>query len=314
MQTLAAGIGFVDLMFRRHAGIIATGVLHGASGVALVDPGPTSTLPTLTATLAAAGIETADITDILLTHIHLDHAGATGTLLRAQPRIRVHVHERGAGHLADPAKLVASATRLYGDAMDRLWGEILPVPASSLIVLKGGESIEIAGRRLAVAATPGHASHHVCYCSHDTGIAFVGDTAGVRIGPSAVVVPPTPPPDIDLERWHDSIAAIGRWNPTALLISHYGVVSSPSTHLAALGEQIDFVGRLSRQSLALDGDETAKAAWFVEELRRDLRRQIGGADPSAYELAGRFELNWQGLARYWKKKSEAGNSELRSQN
>jgi hypothetical protein len=117
------------------------------------------------------------------------------------------------------------------------------------------------------------------------------------------VVPPTPPPDIDLERWHQSLAAIGRWAPATLLMSHFGVVSAPATHLAALGEQIDAVGRLSRDSLSLDGDDTAKAAWFVEEIRRELRRKMPDDDVGAYEVAGRFDVNWQGLARYWRKKT-----------
>src|SRR5439155_20700751 len=114
-------------------------------------------------------------------HIHLDHAGATGTLLEAQPKIRVYVHEKGAPHMIDPSKLLASATRLYGDQMDRLWGDVVPVPADAVVALRGGERLTVGGRQLDVAYTPGHASHHVSYFGADTGIAFVGDTAGVRV-------------------------------------------------------------------------------------------------------------------------------------
>ena len=148
MHPLASGVSYFDLNFQGRQRVIACAVLHGPGGVAIVDPGPTSTLPALRRHLADAGISMADVTTILLTHIHLDHAGATGTLVRENPRLRVYVHEIGAPHLADPAKLVASATRLYGDAMDRLWGEIAPVPAGALTTLNGGERLEVGGRTL----------------------------------------------------------------------------------------------------------------------------------------------------------------------
>src|SRR5580765_2262636 len=163
MDTLAAGISFVDLQFQGTPRIIATAVLQGPGGVALLDPGPTSTWPTLSAALERAGISLGDITAIVLTHIHLDHAGVTGTLVRQNPNLRVFVHEKGAPHMIDPAKLLASASRLYGDAMDRLWGEVRPVPSDAIIVVKEGDRIEAGGRRLDVAYTPGHASHHVSY-------------------------------------------------------------------------------------------------------------------------------------------------------
>jgi glyoxylase-like metal-dependent hydrolase (beta-lactamase superfamily II) len=183
MITLAPGVSYTDVHFIGLPGIIASVVLHGPGGAAIIDPGPTSTLPALVAGLSRAGIAMADVSALLLTHIHLDHAGATGTLVRQQPELRVYVHEKGAPHLVDPTRLLASATRLYGDAMDRLWGDVLPVPAHALTVLAGGERISAGGRDLDIAYTPGHASHHVSYFSADTGIAFVGDTAGVRLTP-----------------------------------------------------------------------------------------------------------------------------------
>src|SRR5262249_39730544 len=151
--------------------------------------------------LERAGISIADVRTLLLTHIHLDHAGATGTLIRENPSLRVYVHEKGAPHMADPAKLIASATRLWGNDMDRLWGEMRPVPAECMTIVRGGERIVAGGRDFDVAYTPGHASHHVSYFSRDTGIAFVGDTAGVRLQAGQYILPPTPPPDIDLEAW-----------------------------------------------------------------------------------------------------------------
>src|SRR5260221_10289925 len=222
MIPLASGSSFVDVNFLGTPGIISTAVLHGPGGVALIDPGPSSKLFTLRAELERAGIAIADVRTILLTHIHLDHAGATGTLVRENPGIIVYVHEKGAPHMASPEKLIASARRLWGDDMDRLWGEFLPVPAERMNALKGGERIAEGGRDLEVAYTPGHASHHVSYFSADSGIAFVGDTAGVLLHHDGFNMPPTPPPDIDLEAWNESLRKIGDWRADTLFITHFG--------------------------------------------------------------------------------------------
>jgi glyoxylase-like metal-dependent hydrolase (beta-lactamase superfamily II) len=302
MQTLAAGVSYFDLNFQGQSRVIACAALHGPGGVAIVDPGPSSTLPALHRHLSAAAISLADVTTILLTHIHLDHAGATGTLVRENPRLRVYVHEAGAAHMADPSKLIASATRLYGDAMEQLWGEIAPVPASVLTTLKGGERIEVAGRSLDVAYTPGHASHHVSYLSADSGVAFVGDTAGVRVVPNGFVLPPTPPPDIDLELWAQSLSVIERWQAETLLITHFGPASPTRTHLTAMRDHLGLVGRLSKESLALDGEDSLREGWFVDQVRRELRRSLSESDAASYEISGRFDLSWRGLARYWRKK------------
>jgi glyoxylase-like metal-dependent hydrolase (beta-lactamase superfamily II) len=253
-------------------------------------------------TLSAAGMSLGDVTTILLTHIHLDHAGATGTLVRENPNMRVYVHEIGAPHMADPGKLIASATRLYGDAMDRLWGEFAPVPPAAMMTLRGGERLDVAGRSLEVAYTPGHASHHVSYFSADSGVAFVGDTAGVRVVPNGFVLPPTPPPDIDLEIWAQSLAAIEKWQAETLLITHFGPAAPTRPHLTAMSDHLGLVGRLSRESLSVAGDDAEKETWFVEQVRRELRRSLSDADAASYEISGRFDLNWRGLARYWRKK------------
>src|SRR5437016_11979676 len=216
MITLATGLSYFDLDFMQLPRIIATAVVHGTGGVALIDPGPTSTLPRLRSTLAEAGISMNDITTILLTHIHLDHAGATGTLVKELPRLKVYVHEKGAPHMANPEKLLASTTRLYGTEMDRLWGEVRPVPAASMEILQGGERMTVANRVFHVEYTPGHASHHVSYFDRDSGVAFVGDTAGVRLMAGGFVMPPTPPPDVDLDAWQHSLASIERWRPDTL--------------------------------------------------------------------------------------------------
>jgi len=301
MITLASGLSYFDLQFQHRPRIIATGVVHGSGGVALVDPGPSTTLPTLRATLLAGGISMSDVTAILITHIHLDHAGATGTLVRELPGLRVFVHEIGAPHMANPERLVASAARLYGDAMDRLWGEVLPVPAASMTILSGGERITAGGRTFDVEYTPGHASHHVSFFDRDSGVALVGDTAGVKLTSDGFVMPPTPPPDVDLEAWHESLGRIERWSPATLFLTHFGP-SEFAGHLPALRDHIGVVAGLARTSLAREGTDEDREAWFADEVRRELSRRMSTSDTAAYELADRFDLNWRGLARYWRKK------------
>jgi glyoxylase-like metal-dependent hydrolase (beta-lactamase superfamily II) len=304
MTTIAAGMRYVDVQFRKRPGIIATAVLDSPAGVALIDPGPTSCLPALRAGLRAGGVEVADVRTILLTHIHLDHAGATGTLVQENPAIRVFVHERGAPHLVDPSRLLASAGRLYGAAMDALWGAFLPVPAASVTALAGGERIDVAGRTLAVAYTPGHASHHVSYFDAATGVAFIGDMGGVHIPPAPYALPPTPPPDIDVETWVDSTHRILGWHPTTLFLTHFGTIDTPASHLQMVLDNLHRNAALAKDALALDGDasDDVRAAHFMRAVARDLRRLMSDADAARYEIATPLEQNWQGLARYWRKR------------
>jgi glyoxylase-like metal-dependent hydrolase (beta-lactamase superfamily II) len=253
--------------------------------------------------LGDAGLHLSDVRALLLTHIHLDHAGATGVLVREHPHLQVYVHEKGAPHLIDPSKLLASASRLYGDQMERLWGDVLPVPASAVTVLRGGERIRAGGRELDVAYTPGHASHHVSYFSADAGVAFVGDTAGVRLLPGGVNVPPTPPPDIDLDAWRASVAQIAASGADTLFLTHFGPHRPAAAHLAELLDNLELSAALARQSLGLDASDEEREAWFADEWRRVLRRRTNGDRAQAYETAGRFDLNWRGLARYWRKRA-----------
>jgi glyoxylase-like metal-dependent hydrolase (beta-lactamase superfamily II) len=305
MIPLASGISYVDVNFMDTPRVIATAVLSGPGGIALVDPGPTSSLPALAAALSQAGIAMRDVTALLVTHIHLDHSGAVGTLVRDHPSLRVYVHARGAPHLADPGKLLASATRLYGDAMDRLWGEVRPVPESALVVLHGGERIEEGGRRLDVAYTPGHAAHHVSFFARDAGIAFVGDTAGVKVLPDGDVLPPTPPPDIDLEAWERSLALFEQWRPETLFLTHFGPSAPTGPHVSTLRDRLNEVSSLVKASLARDESDAEREAWFMEQCRRRLRQNLSDSDARTYEIAGRFDLNWRGLARYWRKREQS---------
>jgi glyoxylase-like metal-dependent hydrolase (beta-lactamase superfamily II) len=302
MIPLAPGVSYVDVNFLGHPRIIAAAIVDGPGGVAIIDPGPSSTLPALRAALGRSGLAISDVRTILLTHIHLDHAGASGTLVKENPAIRVFVHEKGAGHMAAPEKLIASATRLWGDDMDRLWGEFLPVPAAALVQLTGGERIEAGGRVFDVLYTPGHAQHHVSYFSRDTGLAFVGDTAGIRRD-GAFVLPPTPPPDIDLEVWRESLARIAEWQPDTLFVTHFGPHAPTGAHLTEMADHLTLVADLAKRSLAMEGTDEAREAWFTDELRTLLRRRLTEAAAQAYETAGRFDLNWRGLARYWRKRA-----------
>jgi glyoxylase-like metal-dependent hydrolase (beta-lactamase superfamily II) len=306
MITLTHGLSYIDLEFLGVPRVIAAAVLQSAGGVAVIDPGPSTTLEHLRAALGSAGITIADVQALVLTHIHLDHAGATGTLVHENPRVRVYVHERGAPHLADPGKLLASAARLYGADMDRLWGEVRPVPRENVVALAGGEHVDVGGRKLEVMYTPGHASHHVSYFNRDSGIAFVGDTAGIKLRDGGYVFPPTPPPDIDLELWRDSVGRIAGWRPSTLFLTHFGPVMSTDEHLSELGEHLERVAALARQSLEMQTEDDAREQWFLKQVRRELRQRMTEADTHAYDVAGRFDLSWRGLARYWRKAGQSG--------
>ena len=301
MPTIARGLTYADLMFLGQPRVIATAVLEDAGGAALVDPGPSTCLDTLRASLREQGIAAADVRTILLTHIHLDHAGATGTLVRENPGIRVYVHERGAPHLVDPEKLLSSATRLYGDDMDRLWGEFLPVPEGNVHVLAGGERLLVGDRELDVAYTPGHASHHVSFLDRASGVAFVGDTAGVRIGPECFALPPTPPPDIDLETWKSSIGQIEAWQADTLFITHFGPHEDAAGQLASLTEHLDGLAEVARAIIEEDASGEERTDRFVAETHRYLQRYMPEATATLYDLAAPFSMCWLGLARYWKK-------------
>ena len=218
-------VDFIDLQFRGSPRVIATALINGPGGVTLIDPGPTSCLPVLEAGLRDRGLTLRDVRTLLLTHIHLDHAGATGTIVERVPGIKVYVHERGAPHMIDPAKLLASAARLHGDQMDALWGAFLPVPASQVTALAGGERLELSGTSMRVAYTPGHAKHHVSYLDERAGMAYVGDTGGVRITGDYLLAP-TPPPDIDIEAWQSSLDLIDAWQPVSLFLTHFGPIDA----------------------------------------------------------------------------------------
>lgn len=304
MPPLASGLDYVDLNFLGRPQIIATGILHGPAGVALIDPGPATTLDNLTTALTRKGIRFEDVRQLLITHIHLDHAGAAGAIVERFPHIDVVVHGRGAPHMVDPSKLLASAGRLYGQDMDRLWGEVTPVPQARITVVEGGETLTVVGREVLVAYTPGHASHHVSFFDTASRVAFVGDTAGIRRGSGSYVMPPTPPPDIDIESWRESENKILAWDPDTLFLTHFGPFNGARQHLEAMFENMADWSRIVRRLLAdaamSDDDRQAR---FTDEAYVDLRRRVGETEADDYTKAGGLNYSWSGLARYWRKRT-----------
>jgi glyoxylase-like metal-dependent hydrolase (beta-lactamase superfamily II) len=294
----------VDLAFLGRSQTIATGVLEGPGGLVLVDPGPASTLEGLQRGLTDLGYDLDAVCALLVTHIHLDHSGAVGAIVRRCPRVRVCVHERGAPHLIDPGKLVQSASRLYGDSMGRLWGEVAPVPAERVEALGGGETLRLAGRVVQVADTPGHASHHLAYFDEASETAFIGDTGGIRIGSPLCVVPPTPPPDINLEAWYASLDRIRGWRPRQIFITHFGPFTDTDAHLADLERRLREYAELVRSLLADPSmDDGGRQARFVERALERLGDQLGDAGAlERYKVAVPFDHCWHGLARYWRKR------------
>jgi glyoxylase-like metal-dependent hydrolase (beta-lactamase superfamily II) len=294
---LAAGVSWIDLQFLGRPRRIAAALLHGPAGAAIVDPGPTSCLATLEHALDGMGTPLGAVSHLLLTHIHLDHAGAAGAIARRFPGIRVVVHRQGASHLVDPSRLIESATRLYGADMDRLWGAVDPVPERQLHVVEGGEALEVSGRSVDVVYTPGHAKHHVSYFDPTSGIAWAGDVAGVCID-QGYVLPPTPPPDIDLPGWRTSIDRLEALQPHTLFLTHCGPVTSPRVHLRSLAANLEMMTALARRSLAMAGSDEERKDAFDQRLRRELRRHMDEAQAQSYESAAAFGLSWAGLARY----------------
>lgn len=254
-------------------------------GDVIVDPGPASCLEQLLPVLEANPPRA-----IALTHIHLDHAGATGTLARRFPDAEVWVHERGARHMADPSRLLASAGRLYGEHMELLWGEVAPVPAERMRVLSGGEQIG----PFQVAYTPGHASHHVSYLHQPTGWAFTGDVAGVRIAGGPTIAP-TPPPDIDLPAWRRSIDLIEAWKPRALAATHFGAHEDVAEQLSQLRDYLDEIELLAR---------TLDEAGFVEAMRDRVSASTTSGLAGTYGQAMPAAQSYAGLARYLQREGE----------
>ena len=293
----------IDLNFMGTEEVIASFLLLGGDSAAIVETGPTSCLEHLRGGLEASGVSPGDVRKVLLTHIHLDHAGASGHLAEILPNATFYVHELGYPHLADPSKLVKSATRIYGERMDELWGEARPVPEERLVTLGDGEEVEVAGGRLVAHDTPGHAYHHLAYLEPDSGSLFAGDVAGIRLPGQSYVRPPTPPPEIDVEAWVRSIENIRKISPATLHPTHFGRYDDVDRHLSELEQ------RLQDWLLFVEGrsNEGASREEISEELRikGDAEMLAEGAAPEEsgrYDLAGNYEMLTAGVLRYVEKR------------
>ena len=281
-------LALIDLVHQA-PGIVGCYLLETEDGPTLFECGPTSSVENLKAGIRERGLELTDIHHLLLSHIHLDHAGAAGVLVREHPGLQVHVSEVGAPHLIDPSKLDASARRLYGDAFDVLWGELAPIPS---------QNVHVVGQRVLgfeCFPTPGHAWHHVSYLDSD-GVLYAGDAAGVRLEGARFVMPPLPPPEIDLEAWDRTIDEIERRAPGALALVHFGLHDDVEAHLASLRETLRRWGERVEDGM---DEET-----FVAAARYD----VSQTDPDLvddYERAGPYWHHFRGLERYWRKRREA---------
>jgi glyoxylase-like metal-dependent hydrolase (beta-lactamase superfamily II) len=289
----------IDTNHLGRAGVIACYLIKGSVPI-LVDPGPAVVLPTIEAALASHNLRLADIGAILLTHIHLDHAGAVGSIVAAHPHITVYVHHRGAPHLIDPSKLLNSATRIYGDMMATLWGDFLAIPEANLHILHGGEQLALGDQHFTVYDAPGHAVHHVMYQWNNA--VFVGDNAGIRMQGFAYVRPATPPPDIDLEALDRSIALLRTLAPQRLYLTHFGPVDDVDAHLTRVQQANWGWANLVRAWIdaGMPPDEQ------VKQLRQHATAEMGAdateAGIQAYQKGASIEMSWQGLHRYWLKR------------
>ena len=318
---------------------IAAALLESGNHAALIDPGPESTLTTLREQLRQHGLAISDLDAILITHIHLDHAGATGSLVRENPKLKIYVHANGARHMVDPSKLLASAGRLWGDQLSVLFGETLPVPEGNLQVLEGGETLALGSRKLEVAYTPGHASHHVSYFDAYEGAAFIGDTGGIRIDSGPYILPATPPPDIDLTLWDQSFKTILDRRPTRLFLTHFAWSNDPAAHLVEFRDRLHHWLATAEKSLdaaaasvaahqapnsastksPADTDAAKKAAIreteakieavamndFIKECRAEMDARLGPIEAEHHAFTAGLDLSFRGLARALRKRQEA---------
>lgn len=293
----------LDLNFQGRTHAIASYLIRLRDAVVLIESGPGSTLSSLRAGLTAEGLSTRDVTHVLLTHIHLDHAGAAGWL--ATQGAEIYVHPVGAPHMLHPEKLIASATRIYGDRMQTLWGDFLPVPENKLHIANDSEGIRIGSAEFIPHNTPGHAEHHFAYQFEE--IVFCGDVGGVRIPGCQYLRVPMPPPELNLERWKESVAKLRALKSPRIAPTHFGIYDDVDWQLAEVEKGLDSAARWMEQSMQ---NETS-----IEELREsftkwvmDEGRAIGLSEDvvKAYEVANPLGMSADGLLRYWKKGKKPG--------
>ena len=288
----------IDLNFQGFPSAIASYLIPHQKGALLVECGPGSTIPNLKASLDAYGYSVTDISDVLVTHIHLDHAGASGWF--AKSGARIHVHPLGAPHLINPDKLLASAGRIYGEEMEQLWGEFIPVPDEQIIIHQDKENFEIEDLAFYALDTPGHANHHFAYIFEN--FCFCGDIGGVRIPGSNHVRLPMPPPEFHLEKWRHSLDILRQVEFTHILPTHFGSYSDPDKHLLAVEKALNDVDRWMEEIMPLGLPPNQIKAEFLQW--EDQRAQVAGVEPNlrnVYETANPSWMSIHGVKRYWHK-------------
>ena len=297
----------LDTFFQGDPQVIAVYLLAGPDGLALIDVGSSVSMEQVLDGVRASGHDPEQITHLILTHVHLDHAGAAGTLARRLPRAQVYVHRLGAPHLIDPTKLVSSATRIYGARMGTLWGEIEPVPAERLVILDEGDELRVGGRTLRALYTPGHAVHHLAYHDAARNVVFTGDVAGVRLPGLDYVRPPTPPPDLNMEDWSASIARLEALHPARLYLAHFSQVTETAPHLAQLRARLFAWGELLLPGIRQGASDQELEGKLRDYSAADLARAASQASADAAEVAHRYEvatnylMSAQGYVRYYRK-------------
>ncbi|CAN5696885.1 MBL fold metallo-hydrolase [soil metagenome] len=300
------GIWQLDLGFQGRRGIIAAYLIDRADDLLLIETGPASTIENLRTGLDAAGFSESDIAHVLVTHIHLDHAGAAGVLARENPGMTVHVHPFGVSHLVDPGKLVASAARIYGDQMDTLWGEILPIPPAQVRPFIDNEQLAFGGD-LRVIFTPGHAWHHVAIHDQLTNSLFTGDVAGVRMSGQTYVCPPTPPPDLDPDAWSESIDRMQEARAGRICLTHFGVFEDVDSHFGELRSNLTRFVEIAEEFRQSNVDKVDLTGALLEQMQRDLGI-IDSEVLESYELATPSYMASLGLTRLIRKRNESSDS------
>ena len=291
----------LDVHFRGRPHLIACAVLETDHGLVLIDPGPSSTLSTLQNALDPLGGLFA-VKTVILTHIHLDHAGCVGQLAAILPDVTIQVHPIGVRHLVNPERLIQSACRIYGDRMDRLWGQILPVPERQVHAVEDGTVLDIGGRRLRACYTPGHASHHIAWLDAPGGFAYVGDVAGMRIQGADHIIPVAPPPDINLILWEQSLVRLEEENPEKIFLTHFGVIEDVKVHISKMRRKLRAWADAVRFSLddESESDAARADAFHASEMKR-MRALVADSFQEPYNYMGQPRESWYGFARYWRK-------------
>lgn len=303
-QELSDGIELIDLGFMDMPGVIASYLLTGDTELTLIECGPASTRPHLEAGLRDAGYALGDVSRIVITHIHLDHGGAAGSIMRDHPRIRLSTHPLGAPHMVDPSRLIASAGRIYEDRMDQLFGEVVGVPGDRIDHLADGDVSVVSGRPLRILFTPGHAAHHVAMFDESTGTLFSGDVGGVRVPGRAFVAAPTPPPEFAPDQWGDSVDILRGARPSRLALTHFGFADDVDAHLDRLMLDVEAVTGIARNVLSGGGNLAALTARLLEHGRESMQGPDAARAFEQLELASPAYVSAMGLQRYLKKRGE----------